>query len=193
MNGKTIVITGANRGIGLGIAECCLANGAKMVWSLDVGSVGEDFMALQAKHPGQLAALVCDVTSEELLTNAFNQVLGKSGSIEGVVANAGITNHKAALDFTAEEIERLVHINLFGFFYTARVAARVFMKLGIKGSIVATASMASYRPNKRVPSAMYGATKGGIRNMVHTLAMEWAEHEIRVNSVSPGTWVETFG
>jgi NAD(P)-dependent dehydrogenase (short-subunit alcohol dehydrogenase family) len=126
---------------------------------------------------------------------------------------------------------------LYGSFYTARVAARAFIKLGIKGSIVFTASMASYRPNKvntsftssfygfsilttlfsplcpltsqspffstplttlqRVPSAPYGASKAGIRNMVHTLAMEWAQYSIRVNSVSPGLvktamtyWVE---
>ena len=46
--------------------------------------------------------------------------------------------------------------------------------------------MASYRPNKRVPSAPYGASKAGVRNMAHTLAMEWAPHNIRVNSVSPG-------
>jgi NAD(P)-dependent dehydrogenase (short-subunit alcohol dehydrogenase family) len=131
-------------------------------------------------------------------------------------------------------------VQLYGSFYTARVAARAFIKLGIKGSIVFTASMASYRPNKvcapftmltlppaefltpgplvffpfhiyppsfsvliqlippqRVPSAPYGASKAGIRNMVHTLAMEWAQYSIRVNSVSPGLvktamtyWVE---
>ena len=75
---------------------------------------------------------------------------------------------------------------LFGAFFCARAAARAFIKLGIKGSVVFTASMASYRPNKRVPSAPYGASKAGIRNMAHTLAMEWAQYGIRVNSVSPG-------
>lgn len=103
-----------------------------------------------------------------------------------MVCNAGRTKHKAALDFTTEEIEQLFAINLFGAFYTARAAARAFIKQGIKGSIVFTASMASYRPNKVVPSAPYGATKAGLRNMTHTLAMEWAQYGIRVNSVSPG-------
>jgi NAD(P)-dependent dehydrogenase (short-subunit alcohol dehydrogenase family) len=65
-----------------------------------------------------------------------------------MVVNAGRTHHKAALDFTKEEIENLFNVNLFGAFYTARAAARAFIKLGIKGSIVFTASMASYRPNK---------------------------------------------
>jgi NAD(P)-dependent dehydrogenase (short-subunit alcohol dehydrogenase family) len=65
-----------------------------------------------------------------------------------MVVNAGRTHHKAALDFTKKEIENLFNVNLFGAFYTAQAAARAFIKLGIKGSIVFTASMASYRPNK---------------------------------------------
>ena len=77
-------------------------------------------------------------------------------------------------------------VQMFGTLYCARVAARTFIKQGTPGSIVFTASMASYRPNKRVPSAPYGASKAGVRNMAHTLAMEWAPHNIRVNSVSPG-------
>jgi len=132
-----------------------------------------------------------------------------------MVCNAGRTKHKPALEFTTEEIEQLWNVNvkgylcrisrkqklidfkLFGSFYTARAAARTFIKLKVPGSIVFTASMASYRPNKRVPSAPYGASKAGVRNMVHTLAMEWAQYNIRVNSVSPGLvktamtyWVE---
>lgn len=102
-----------------------------------------------------------------------------------MVCNAGHTKHKAALDFTRDEIEELFAINHFGAFYTARAAARAFIKQGIKRSIVFTASMASYRPNKRVPSAPYGTTKAELRNMTHTLAMEWAQYGIRMNSVSP--------
>lgn len=114
-----------------------------------------------------------------------------------MVANAGRTKHKPALDFTTEEIDQLWGVNLYGSFYTARCAARAFIKQGVKGSIVFTASMASHRPNKRVPSAPYGASKAGVKNMTHTLAMEWAQYGIRVNSVSPGLvktamtyWVE---
>ena len=75
---------------------------------------------------------------------------------------------------------------MLGTLYCARVAARPFISLSIPGSIVFTASMASYRPNKHVPSAPYGASKAGVRNMAHTLATEWASHKIRVNSVSAG-------
>ncbi|KAF2164804.1 hypothetical protein M409DRAFT_67543 [Zasmidium cellare ATCC 36951] len=186
LDSKIIAITGANRGIGLGIANSCLDNGAAHVYSIDIGDTGDDFLAVQKRFPGKLHALKADVTSEETVTEAVDQIVKEHGAIHGMVVNAGRTKHKPALDFTTEEINQLWSINLYGAFYCARVAARAFIKCGVKGSVVFTASMASYRPNKRVPSAPYGASKAGVRNMTHTLAMEWAQYNIRVNSVSPG-------
>ncbi|KAF2030654.1 NAD(P)-binding protein [Setomelanomma holmii] len=197
LEGKIIAITGANRGIGLGIADCCLSNGAKAIYSIDIGDTGDEFDALSAKYPNQLFALQADITKEESIQAAIDQILEKAGGLHGMVCNAGRTKHKPALDFTTEEIDQLWGVNLYGSFYSARCAARAFIKQGIMGSIVFTASMASYRPNKRVPSAPYGASKAGVRNMTHTLAMEWAQCNIRVKSVSPGLvktamtyWVE---
>lgn len=179
-------VTGANRGIGLGVANSCLDNGAEHVYSIDIGETGDEFAAVSKRYPGRLHAVQADVTNEDTVTKAVDQIIAEVGSLHGFVVNAGRTKHKPALDFTTEEITQLWSINLFGSFYCARVAARAFIKLGVKGSIVFTASMASYRPNKRVPSAPYGASKAGVRNMTHTLAMEWAQYNIRVNSVSPG-------
>ncbi|POR35127.1 Uncharacterized protein TPAR_04661 [Tolypocladium paradoxum] len=190
LSGKVIAVTGANRGIGLGVAEACLDNGAQVVYSLDYAEPGEEFAAAQKKWQDKLKAIQADVTKEATVTAAIDRIIEESGALHGMVVNAGRTNHKAALDFTEEEIHALFDINLFGAFYCARAAARAFIKLGIKGAVVFTASMASYRPNKRVPSAPYGATKAGVRNMTHTLALEWAKYGIRVNSVSPGL-VET--
>ncbi|KAF3038307.1 hypothetical protein E8E12_005292 [Didymella heteroderae] len=197
LEGKVIAITGANRGIGLGIADCCLANGASTIYSIDIGETGDEFAAVSKKYPGQIFALQADVTKEESIQAAVDEILSKAGGLHGMVANAGRTKHKPALEFTTEEIDQLWGVNLYGSFYTARCAARAFIKQGVKGSIVFTASMASHRPNKRVPSAPYGASKAGVKNMTHTLAMEWAQYGIRVNSVSPGLvktamtyWVE---
>ncbi|WPA96766.1 uncharacterized protein RHO25_001374 [Cercospora beticola] len=214
LEGKVIAITGANRGIGLGIADCCMANGALAVYSIDIGETGEDFKLVSERYPGKLHAITADVTKEANVTEAVDKILAEAGALHGMVVNAGRTKHKPALDFTTEEIDQLWSINaseasptqyaskltwiqLYGSFYCARVAARAFIKQGVKGSIVFTASMASYRPNKRVPSAPYGASKAGVKNMTHTLAMEWAQYGIRVNSVSPGLvktamtyWVE---
>ncbi|KAL4899106.1 hypothetical protein BDW74DRAFT_119842 [Aspergillus multicolor] len=185
---KVIAITGANRGIGLAIAEVCLANEAAAVYSLDLFEPGEDFTAVQKKagDAKRLQYINCDVTSEESISSAIDAVVSARGAIHGFVANAGMTKHQPALDFTRAEIDKLFNLNVFGAYFCATTVARKFIELGIKGSIVFTASMTSYRPNRAAPSAPYGATKGAVRNMTHTLAMEWAHHGIRVNSISPG-------
>lgn len=179
LEGKVIAITGANRGnhhlhrkptlpllhptaritnimtsgIGLGIADCCLSNGASKIYSIDIGETGDEFTTLSAKYPNQLFAVQADVTKEESIQAAIDKVLSEAGALHGMVCNAGRTKHKPALDFTTEEIDQLWGVNLYGSFYSARCAARAFIKQGVKGSIVFTASMASYRPNKVRPSA----------------------------------------
>ncbi|KAI9845004.1 MAG: hypothetical protein M1837_005148 [Sclerophora amabilis] len=183
--GKVIAITGANRGIGLGVAEVCLANAAKVVYSLDLAEPGEDFTALQRKHPN-LRYVETDVTVEESIERSVSAIVSEEGRIDGFVANAGMTQHQPALKFDREQLEKLFNLNVFGSYFCASIVARKFIELGIKGSIIFTASMTSYRPNRAAPSAPYGGTKAALRNMTHTLAMEWAKHGIRVNSVSPG-------
>ena len=185
LEGKVIAITGANRGIGLGLAEVCMANSAKMVYSLDIMEPGEEFSALQKKHPN-FKYIQTDVTDEPSIEKAFDTIIAAEGSFHGLIANAGMTQHQPALKFTREDVEKLFKLNVFGSFSCAQIAARKFIDLGVKGSIVFTASMTSYRPNRAAPSAPYGGTKGALRNMTHTLAMEWAQYGIRVNSISPG-------
>ncbi|CEN59527.1 hypothetical protein BJX68DRAFT_271508 [Aspergillus pseudodeflectus] len=183
---KVIAITGANRGIGLAIAEVCLANEASAVYSLDLFEPGEEFAAIQKANPKRLHYINCNVTSEESITSAIDAVVSAQGAIHGFVANAGMTKHQPALDFSRAQIDQLFNLNVFGAYFCATTVAKKFIELGIKGSIVFTASMTSYRPNRAAPSAPYGATKAAVRNMTHTLAMEWAKHGIRVNSISPG-------
>ncbi|KAJ5618339.1 hypothetical protein N7528_006982 [Penicillium herquei] len=185
LNQKVVAITGANRGIGLGIAEVCLSNSAKNVYSMDLMEPGEDFAALQKRFPN-FKYIQTDVTSEESIEKAINQIVEETGRIDGMVANAGMTKHQPALKFERAELEKLFNLNVFGAYFCAQIAARKFIELGIKGSIVMTSSMTSYRPNRAAPSAPYGATKAAVRNMCHTLAMEWSKHGIRVNSISPG-------
>jgi len=182
---KVIAITGANRGIGLGIAEVCLANSAKMVYSMDLMDPSEDFAALKKKYPN-FKYIQMDVTNEESVQKAIDGIVEAEGQIDGLVANAGMTKHQPALEFTRAEVEKLFNLNVFGAFFCAQIFAKKCIALGTKGAVVFTASMTSYRPNRAAPSAPYGGTKAAVRNMTHTLAMEWAKHGIRVNSISPG-------
>ena len=166
---RVIAITGANRGIGLGIAEVCLANNAKCVYSLDLMNPSEDFQALAKKHPDRFKYQQMDVTKEDSVKKAIDNIVEAEGAIHGMVCNAGMTKHQPALEFSMEQVEQLFRLNVFGVFACATAAARKFISLGIKGSIVFTASMTSYRPNRAAPSAPYGGTKAAVRNMAHTL------------------------
>ncbi|KAL2834823.1 hypothetical protein BJY01DRAFT_259363 [Aspergillus pseudoustus] len=186
LSGKVIAITGANQGIGLGLAEVCLANAAAHVYSLDISEPGSPFTELASKNPKKFSYIQTDVTSEDSVTAALDRIVAEHGRFDGMIANAGATKHQPALDFTMDQVKRLFELNVFGAWTCATVAARAMIKLGTKGSIVFTASMTSYRPNRAAPSAPYGGTKAAVRNMTHTLAMEWAQYGIRVNSISPG-------
>ncbi|KAI4286211.1 MAG: hypothetical protein L6R38_000107 [Xanthoria sp. 2 TBL-2021] len=146
--GKVIAITGANQGIGLGIAEVCLANSAKAVYSLDIDDPGQAFGELQQRYRN-LQYIAVDIREKETIEYAIEKIYSREGSLDGFVANAGMTKHQPALDFSEEQLRQIFDLNA-------------------------------------APSAPYGGTKAAIRNMAHTLAMEWAPHGIRVNSVSPG-------
>jgi NAD(P)-dependent dehydrogenase (short-subunit alcohol dehydrogenase family) len=143
-----LLVTGANQGIGLGIAEVCLANDAACIFSLDISEPAEPFAALLKRYPGKLEFQHCDVTSEGSVSSALDNIVAKKGRFDGMVANAGATKHQPALDFTSDQVKRLFELNVFGAWNCATAAARIFVKLGCKGSIVFTASMTSYRPNR---------------------------------------------
>lgn len=148
---KVIAITGANRGIGLGIAEVCLANSASIVFSLDITEPGEEAAALARRFPKRLEFIQADVTDEGSVENAMNKIIEKAGRIDGLVANAGMTKHQPALRFQKPEIQQLLDLNVLGPYSCANIVARRFIELGIKGSIVMTSSMTSYRPNRVSP------------------------------------------
>ncbi|KAL8823218.1 MAG: hypothetical protein Q9191_006065 [Dirinaria sp. TL-2023a] len=178
-------VTGANQGIGLGVAEVCLANSAQIVYSFDINEPGNEFNELQQKQPN-LQFIKTDVTKKESIERAVEEVYKREGHLDGLIANAGMTKHQPALEFSEEQLHQIFDLNVFGTYHCATSVARTWIEKGTRGSIVFTASMTSYRPNRAAPSAPYGGTKAAIRNMAHTLAMEWAQHGIRVNSVSPG-------
>jgi NAD(P)-dependent dehydrogenase (short-subunit alcohol dehydrogenase family) len=108
---KVVAITGANRGIGLGIAEVCLANLATNVYSLDLMEPGEEFATLQKRYPN-FQFIQTDVTSEESVEKAINHVVEATGRIDGLVANAGMTKHQPALKFERSELEQLFNLNV---------------------------------------------------------------------------------
>jgi NAD(P)-dependent dehydrogenase (short-subunit alcohol dehydrogenase family) len=109
---SSTLVTGANRGIGLGIAECCLVNGAEKIYSVDITQPGDEFQILSKRFPGRLFSATADVTREDSIQAAVDTIISEAGALHGMVVNAGRTNHKSALDFTQAEIEALFNVNV---------------------------------------------------------------------------------
>ena len=126
----------------------CLANSAARVYSLDISSPGDDFASMQKRYPNKLTYIQTDVTNEESVAIAIDAIVEAEGRFDGMIANAGMTRHQPALDFSMAQVEQLFKLNVFGAWNCATAAARMFIKLKTKGSIVFTASMTSYRPNR---------------------------------------------
>ncbi|KAM3432669.1 hypothetical protein MY4824_006406 [Beauveria thailandica] len=159
---KIIAITGANQGIGLALAEVCLANDAASVFSLDISEPAESFADLEKRFPGKLESRHCDVTNEESVQAALNAIVAKKYRFDGMIADAGATKHQPALDFPMDQVKRLFELNVYGSWNCATAAARTFIKLGCKGL---------HRKHDFISSQQ---------------TMEWAQYGIRVNGISPG-------
>jgi NAD(P)-dependent dehydrogenase (short-subunit alcohol dehydrogenase family) len=167
--GKTAVVTGAARGIGKAVADLFASRGYTVA-RLDV-------------EPGE-SILQCDVSDEASIEAAFKQV----GKVDVLVNNAGIAVRKGSLEITREEWDRVQAVNVAGTFLCSRIAARSMKQTG-GGAIVNLASIMGFSGGL-FPNPAYQASKGAVVNLTRALALEFAEHNIRVNAVAP-TFVRT--
>ena len=104
------VVTGANQGIGLGLAEVFFDNSADTIYSLDIGDPGAGFTALQERHKN-LKYIRTDVTQKSSIQEAISSIYRDEGRLDGFVANAGMTKHQPALDFDDEQLHQIFELN----------------------------------------------------------------------------------
>ena len=168
MKEKTVVVTGAATGIGKATADLFASRGYTVA-RLDL-------------EPGDHITPV-DVTDEKSVDAAF----AKIGKIDILVNNAGIAVRKNSLEISREEWDRVMAVNVSGMFLCSRAAARSMKQTG--GAIVNLASIMGLSGGI-YPNPAYQASKGAVVNLTRALALEFAEHDIRVNAVAP-TWVRT--
>ncbi len=125
-----------------------------------------------------------DVTDQAAVEKILETALVSFGRLDHVVCNAGIDIIKPAIDYSLDEWDRVLTINLRGAFQITQAAARHWIENGLPGSVTMTSSIAG---SVGIPTLTpYAASKGGVNQMVRTLAAEWAAHRIRVNAVAPG-------
>jgi sorbose reductase len=184
LQGKVAVVTGAARGIGQVVAAGLAKAGAEIVL-IDLVESSETEKII-TQDGGKACSLIADVTNESQIENAMAEIFKRSGKIDILFNNAGIGLHKPAVEATADEWRKVVDVNLTGVYIVARAVGRIMIEHGIHGSIINMASMSSLIINYPQCQASYNASKAGVMHLTKSLAIEWADFGIRVNSLSPG-------
>jgi glucose 1-dehydrogenase len=190
--GQRALVTGANSGIGAGIARALAAAGASVVVNYvrspeDAERVVADISAAG----GRAVAIQADVSSETAVQAMFRETVKAFGGVDIVVNNAGLQKDAPLTDMTLSDWELVIRVNLTGQFLCAREAVRLFLRQGINpavscaaGKILCVSSVHDLIP--WAGHANYAASKGGVMMLMKTLAQEYAAHKIRVNGISPG-------
>jgi NAD(P)-dependent dehydrogenase (short-subunit alcohol dehydrogenase family) len=191
--GKVALVTGGNRGIGLGMADALARAGAGVaIWGSNEKNNLE--AVAQLRPLGVKAeAYTVNVADETQVADAMDQVARDFGRIDSVFANAGVGGGaKSFREFPTETYRRVLSVNLDGVFFTLREACR-HMVLRAEagdpgGSVVGVASLAAIEGAAR--NEAYAATKGAVISMMKSIAVEHARYGIRANSILPG-WIAT--
>ncbi|MBA2491677.1 MAG: glucose 1-dehydrogenase [Gammaproteobacteria bacterium] len=189
--GQKALVTGANSGIGAAIARALASAGAAVGVNHRGKQEAADKIVREIRdHGGEATALKADVSREDEILKMFDDFIDAFGRIDIVVANAGIQKDAPVTTMTIDDWRAVIEVNLTGQFLCAREAIRRFLAQGespvskAHGKIICMSSV-----HQLIPWAghvNYAASKGGIQQMMRTLAQEVAEHKIRVNAIAPG-------
>lgn len=181
LSGRTVLVTGANTGIGQGIALAAAKAGARVV---GVGRSSLDETAAQiADVGGSFVPVSCDLSD----LDAAREMLRKSWAtmpIDALVNNAGIIRRADAVDYAEDDWDAVLSINLKTLFFLSQEFAKLVLGEKRRGKIVNVASLLSFQGGIRVPA--YTASKHGVAGLTQALCNEWAGQGINVNAIAPG-------
>ena len=182
LTGRVAVVTGAGKGLGRAMALALAAAGADVVVSsrtmADISKVRDEIRDL-GRRADAVPVDCADETSCELL---MAKAIERLGTVDSLVNNAGINVRKPILDLCAEEFDRVLKTNLYGYFYCARAAGRHMVARG-SGKIINISSMMG---RVALPTqGAYASSKGAVEQLTNVLALEWAQAGVQVNAIAP--------
>jgi len=181
LGGNVAVVTGANTGIGQGIAVALAEAGADVAL---VGRSSADQTAELVRGTGRRAILVqADLSSIAPVPGIVDQTIAELGGLDILVNNAGIIRRADAVDFSEDDWDAVIDTNLKSVFFLCQAAGRHMIAQG-RGKIINIASMLSFQGGIRVPS--YTASKSGVAGLTKLLANEWTAKGVNVNAIAPG-------
>ena len=187
LGGKTALVTGGNGGIGLGIARGLARSGANIVIGARNAAKTEEAVRDICSLGVEAVGATMDVLDEESVSDGVSAAVSRFGGIDILVNNAGIGIRKPPQDYSLEEWQQVVGINLDGTFLCSR-EVYPHMKSAGGGKIINIGSMTSVFGSDWV--AAYSASKGGVVQLTKSLAVAWASDNIQVNAILPG-WIHT--
>ncbi|PBJ26291.1 Gluconate 5-dehydrogenase [Pseudomonas ogarae] len=181
---KTVIITGASSGIGLGLVKAFLGRGYNVVGNARSPS-GLDAAAAELGHPAGFIGVAGDIADPATSTALISQAVAAFGAVDGLVNNAGFFLPKPFVEYSPQDLDALLDTNLKGLVYASQAAA-AHMIGRQQGFIINISAAVALQPNIQVPAALPVLIKGGVNQMTRALALELSPHNIKVNAVAPG-------
>ncbi|MFD1091615.1 SDR family oxidoreductase [Providencia vermicola] len=186
LDGKKIFVTGGARGIGKRLAIALSEAGADVaIVDVDLAEAQKTALEIAKANNNKTIAIRTDITQPADVNEMIETILREFGRIDVAFCNAGIGHTVPVEEDTLEDWHRVINVNLNGTFLTAQAAAKVMLKQG-GGSIINTASMSAHITNIPQKECSYAASKAGVIAMSRNMAVEWADRNVRVNTISPG-------
>ncbi|MBO9646567.1 MAG: L-iditol 2-dehydrogenase [Pseudacidovorax sp.] len=182
---RHVLITGAGGGIGLAMAEACLAEGARCSLVDRADEAPAAVKALMQQHPDALAYIGADITRSADIARLLGTAIDRFGPVHTLVNNAAVFDLAPLLDSDEASFDRLFAVNVKGLFFVMQAVLRHMVEAGTQGaSVINLASQAGRRGEALV--SHYCATKAAVISYTQSAALAMAPHGIRVNAISPG-------
>lgn len=183
LTGKTALITGGSQGIGKGIVDRFLREGATVI-SSDIAFPGQAGDLIQ-KAGSTLYETHCDVGDESDVKAMVDAISDQVGSIDILVSNAGIVHKEDFLDLDIADFDKVLRVNLRGVFLVGQAVARHMVARGVKGSIINMSSINAVLSHPNLVG--YVVSKAGVNQLTKSMALSLATKNVRVNGIGPGS------